>query len=211
MAPDVRLLIFAKAPVPGRVKTRLRSAWGARGACFWYKRLLDATVQVAVESGVAPVELWCTPGRSHPRLRSLARRYDLPMHVQSPGDLGDRMLDSGRQVLRRADAVMIIGADCASLTAIELNRAVNGLEVGHDLVLKPATDGGYMLIGFRRAVPGLFRGVAWGSASVLRQTRGRMRRARLRTLELPPGEDADLPADVRQLLRRGFLRPWSGP
>lgn len=205
------LLVFAKAPVPGRVKTRLRRAWGARGACHWYRRLLAATVETAVASGAAPVELCCAPGRGHPGLRSLAAAHGLPMHVQPPGDLGDRMLGAARRVLRRADAVIIVGGDCTPLRIDDLRAAVSALAAGNDVVLGPASDGGYVLIGLRRPVAALFRGVAWGSGQVLRQTRTRIRRSRLRVAELPLSWDVDRPADVHRLLREGRLRRWGVP
>ncbi|MEX0729305.1 MAG: TIGR04282 family arsenosugar biosynthesis glycosyltransferase [Aquisalimonadaceae bacterium] len=204
----VVLLVFAKAPVPGRVKTRLRRAWGAQGACRWYRRLLAATVETAVAADAAAVELWCAPDRAHPVLRRLAARHALPLHAQPPGDLGARMLHAARLVLRRADAVIIIGADCTPLTAGQLRDAVAALAGGRDLVLTPAEDGGYVLIGMRRSVAMLFRGVDWGTDRVLRQTRTRIRRCRLRATELPASWDVDRPADVRRLLREGRLRRW---
>lgn len=204
----VVLLIFAKAPVPGRVKTRLRRAWGAQGACFWYQRLLEATVQTAVDSSADQVELYCAPNRAHPGLRRLARKHGLPLRVQSPGDLGDRMLGAARRVLRRADAVIMIGADCTPLTPEYLQAAEASLAGGNDVVLAPAEDGGYVLLGLRRSVAGLFRGVNWGSDRVLRQTRTRLRRARLRVSELPESWDVDRPVDIHRLLREQRFRPW---
>jgi len=205
---SVSLLVFAKAPVPGRVKTRLRRAWGAAGACRWYQRLLTATVRTAVAAGAAPVTLCCAPGRNHPYIRSLAARFGLPLQVQAPGDLGDRMLGAFRRELRHHDGVIIIGGDCTPLTPGHLRAAVAALEEGNDMVLGPATDGGYVLIGLGRPVAGLFRGVHWGTARVLRQTRTRIRRAGLRVVELPPGWDVDVPADVHRLLREGGLQRW---
>lgn len=210
MGTDMQIVlqVFAKAPVPGQVKTRLRSAWGAQGACFWYQRLLAATVHTAVYSEVAQVELCCAPNRAHAGLRRLAGRYGLPLRVQPRGKLGDRMLGAARRVLRYADAVIIIGADCTPLTQEYLQASAAALAEGSDVVLVPAADGGYVLIGLRLPVAGLFQGVCWGSDRVLQQTRNRIRRANLRVLELPVSWDVDRPANIHRLLRAGRLRHW---
>lgn len=208
MDEPIRLLLFAKAPVPGRVKTRLRTRWGSRGACFWYRRMLEATLANTVASGL-PVELWCSPGAGHPFLRSLARRHGVGLRSQAPGDLGRRMWRAAADTMDRGAGVLIVGADCTPLTPDHLRRAAAELEQGHDLVLIPAGDGGYVLVGLTRPVAAPFRAVSWGTARVLRQTRLRARRARLRLLELPASWDVDRPEDVQRLCRQGLQQPWS--
>lgn len=205
------LLVFAKAPVPGRVKTRLAAAWGARGACHWYRRLLAGTVATAAASGASRVELWCAPGRAHPGLRSLAVRHGLALRVQPSGDLGRRMRVAILRSLRQADGVIIIGGDCTPLRVEHIDAAVAALNNGSDLVLGPASDGGYVLIGARRAPARVFRAVDWGSGRVLRQTRTRLRGAGLAVTELATSWDVDHPADVRRLLREGGVSRWGRP
>lgn len=203
--PRGRLLIFAKAPLPGRVKTRLAGHFGKRGAARLYRRAMRRTLATALSSGVAPVRMWCAPDGRHPRLAALSAMADLRRRRQPPGDLGRRMHLASRAALSEADAVVIIGADCAPVTPAMLRSAFQALAAGADLVLGPAEDGGYVLIGLRRPVPALFSAMPWGGASVLRATRHRARRRGLRWLELPVCWDIDRPADVRRARRQGLL------
>lgn len=205
-----RLLVFAKAPVPGRVKTRLARHVGRRAAAGLYRGLLADTVGMAVSAHVAPVELWVSPGR-HPALDAIARRHGLVQRVQPPGDLGARMDRASRRALRDGGPVVIIGGDCTGLTAGHLAAAFGALEAGRDVVLAPAPDGGYTLIGLARPAPGLFRAMPWGSSAVLAETRRRLRRARLDAQLLAAADDLDDPADLRRYRRqRGTALLWRG-
>jgi len=205
-----RLLVFAKAPVPGRVKTRLARHLGGRAAARIYRGLLAQTVAMAVRAGVAPVELWVSPGR-HPALDALARRHGLVQRIQPCGDLGRRMDRASRRVLREGGPVVIIGGDCTGLTAGHLAAAFGALEARRDVVLAPAPDGGYTLLGLARPAPTLFRAMPWGGAGVLRETRRRVRRAGLDAALLAPADDVDDLADLRRHRRqRGTALTWRG-
>jgi rSAM/selenodomain-associated transferase 1 len=194
--PAGRILVFAKAPVPGKVKTRLRGVYGDRGAARLYQLMLGETLLKASE--LAPVELWCAPDTRHPRLRALARRYRASVHRQHPGDLGRRLGHALSRTLERADWGLVIGGDCVSLSTADLDLACAALARGKDAVLGPAEDGGYVLLGVRRVAWRLFRGVRWGSRRVLGQTRCRLRQQRYDWVELPIRWDVDRPADVRR-------------
>ena len=199
-----RLLIFAKAPVPGRVKTRLAGRWGAVGACRLYKQLLTRTACLAsVVAGCSP-EIRFAGG--HPYLRALARRYGMELRPQVPGDLGRRMY---RALAEGAgEPTVIVGGDCAALTPGLIEQAFRELEGGVDLVLGPALDGGYVLIGMRRPRAALMRGVEWGTERVLAQTLRRARRLELSVALLEAVMDVDRPADVKRLRRAGMLPIW---
>jgi hypothetical protein len=200
------VLVFAKAPQPGRVKTRLAPLLGERGAARLHARLAARAVRTALAARLGPVELHCAPHARHPFFASLARRQPLRLRAQGPGDLGARMHRAFTRCLREADAVLLIGADCPALRAADLRAAARALKRGADVVLAPAEDGGYALIGLRRARKPLFDGVAWGSARVMRQTRARLRRLRCRWLELRTVWDVDRPEDLARLRRTGLLR-----
>jgi hypothetical protein len=93
----------------------------------------------------------------------------------------------------------LIGGDCVSLGEAELRAAFGLLAAGREVVLGPAADGGYVLIGLNQPCPTLFRGIAWSTPTVLAATRRRLGRAGMNWAELPPGWDVDTPADLRRL------------
>ena len=198
---DARLLIFAKAPVPGRVKTRLAGRLGARGAAALYRRLLRETLAMACAARLCPVELWCAPDARHGFFAACRREYGVRLRRQAAGDLGRRMDRAFGRALAESARAVLIGGDCASVGAGELRAAFDQLAAGRGAVLGPAEDGGYVLIGLRRPCPALFRGVAWGEGSVLAATRRRLKRIGLDWAELPVGWDVDTPADLRRLRR----------
>ena len=200
--PQARLLIFAKAPVPGQVKTRLAAKLGPVGAAKLYQRLLCRTLHIACGSSLCPVQLWCAPDTRHGFFQRCRRVYGIGLYCQQGADLGQRMHHALNTVLRQAPYAVLIGGDCPSLGEAELQAALMALAAGHDAVLGPAADGGYVLIGLRRSDVTLFRRIAWGSSAVLTATRRRLRRSGLDWVELPPGWDVDRPADLRRLQQK---------
>ncbi|MDX1595207.1 MAG: TIGR04282 family arsenosugar biosynthesis glycosyltransferase, partial [Gammaproteobacteria bacterium] len=198
-----RLLVFARAPVAGAVKTRLQPALGAAGAAALHRRLLERTVATACAAGVAPVELWCAPDRSHPAFAELAGRGDVTLRNQPSGDLGRRMHDALHDVLDGAGRAVLVGCDCPALTGDDLRAAFAALDA-HDVVLGPAEDGGYVLVGARRVARPLFDGVEWGGPRVLRQTRARLVALGWRWHELRTFWDVDRPADLPRLREVGL-------
>jgi hypothetical protein len=202
---ETALVVFAKAPQPGRVKTRLVPRLGRAGAARLHARLVERAVRTARAARLGPVELHCTPRMRHPFFAALARRHGLRLRAQGAGKLGERMHRAFCRVLREADSVVLIGSDCPALRAADLRAAARALRRGADAVLAPAEDGGYALVGLRRARWGLFRGIAWGGPQVLAQTRARLRRARCKWVELRTVWDVDRPEDVARLRRSGLL------
>lgn len=201
--PNARLLIFAKAPVPGQVKTRLAGHLGTRGAAVLYQKLLHRTLRIAHVARLCPLELWCAPDARHGCFIACRREYGARLRRQGAGDLGRRMNHALNRTLAAGHPTVLIGGDCASLGEAELRAAFSLLTAGYEAVLGPAADGGYLLIGLNRPGPALFRGVAWGTPTVLAATRRRLRRAGMNWVELPPGWDVDTPADLRRLRRSG--------
>lgn len=199
--PEARLLIFAKAPVPGRVKTRLAGSLGIRGAAALYQTLLRRTLSIAHAARLCPIELWCAPDARHGFFVACRREYGARLRRQCPGALGQRMNQALNRTLAAGHPAVVIGGDCASLGEAELRTAFGLLAAGHEAVLGPAADGGYVLIGLNRPCPALFRGIAWSTPTVLAATRRRLGRAGVDWVELPPGWDVDTPADLRRLRR----------
>ncbi|MBC8007969.1 MAG: TIGR04282 family arsenosugar biosynthesis glycosyltransferase [Prolixibacteraceae bacterium] len=199
------ILIFARAPVPGDVKTRLIPLLGAHGAASLHRRLTEHALAVAHESGIGPVELWCTPSIDDAFFQRSHERFKAELHLQCEGDLGMRMLDAFENALGRSRHVLLIGSDCPSMTGADLWTAVRALRDGRDAVFCPAQDGGYTLIGLRHAMPALFDAITWGTGSVMEETRQRLRILGWRWHELPTQWDVDLPEDYARLVSEGWM------
>ncbi|MBM3354615.1 MAG: glycosyltransferase [Betaproteobacteria bacterium] len=203
--PEAVLIVFSRAPRPGRVKSRLRSALGAAGAARLHAQLLARAVATARAARCGAVELHCAPHCGHALFRALARRHGIRLRTQAGGDLGARMHGALRGALARVDAAVLIGSDCPELRPADIRAAFAALRAGADLVLAPAEDGGYPLIGLRRASPALFDGMPWGGPEVLRETRRRAARLGWSLQELRTLWDVDRPADLARLRSRRLL------
>jgi rSAM/selenodomain-associated transferase 1 len=204
-----RLLVFAKAPVPGRVKTRLIPPLGPRGAAAVQRRLVRAALAAALAGSPWPLELHVPPPLGHPFFAACRRDLGLRLAAQRGPDLGARMAHALGAALGEVDAAVLMGSDCPALTPADVAEAAAALEAGYDAVLGPALDGGYYLIGLRRPQPRLFRGMPWGGPRVLALTRARLRASGLAWHELPPRADLDRPADLHllRLLQRAAASP----
>ncbi len=186
-----RILVFAKAPISGSCKTRLGLKTGMNRAARIHKRLVHRTLITATNTRLSSVELHCAPGTRHPYFQHLSRQFSLPLRPQTKGDLGTRMQRAMRRSLMNSDATIIIGTDCPALLQTHLEQCFRELHKGIDAVFIPTTDGGYALIGLRRACPRIFSGIARGTDRVMGQTRSRLRRAGLHWTELPQLYDID--------------------
>lgn len=204
---DCAVLIFAKTPQQGRVKTRLIPALGEAGATQLYSGLLRREVEWIARETPYEIELWVSPDKSHPLLQELSHRYGLKLHLQQGEDLGARMGYAAEQALRRHQRVLLLGVDCPALTATHLTQALSWLEEGEDAVLGPAEDGGYVLLGLQRSHPALFVGHAWGGAEVAETTRQAMRQIGWRWRELPLLWDLDRADDLAQFQALGIEIP----
>jgi len=201
-----KLIVFTRYPEPGAAKTRLIPALGARGAAELHRRLTEAAVQqagrLATSDGV-DLEIHFAGGDLAAMSRWLGP--DLVLRSQSGDDLGDRLAAAFTAGFAAgASAVVIMGSDCPGLDSAILRRAFAAL-TDHDIVLGPAADGGYTLIGLRRPAPELFRDIPWSSDQVLAATVARARDLRLLVALLPTLIDIDRPDD---LVRVG--PPWNG-
>ena len=198
--PESRILLFAKAPRAGEVKTRLIPAIGARSAANLYAELLQRTLQ-QVLTGLAPLQLWCSPDTSHPLFRRAGEGAQVSLHRQTGDDLGARMGYAARSALAGATSVLLVGGDCPVLDRCHLRSALQWLDAGDDAVLGPAEDGGYVLLGLKRHHPDLFSGIEWGQDSVLRVTRQRLRQLGWNWRELETLWDLDRLPDLQRYRR----------
>ena len=195
-SPDVReVIVFARAPVPGRVKTRLAADVGPERATRIYRQLGRGTVD-ALRDGPWAVTVHVEPpdAVSIESVRSWLG-HDVAYQGQTKGDLGTRMTAAIADGLGRASAVCVVGTDIPDIRESTLCDAFDALET-HDLVLGPATDGGYYLVGLTRPHPEVFRDIPWSTERVFELTLERAHAAGLRVAALEPRTDVDTVDDV---------------
>ncbi len=192
-----RLIVFARYPEPGTTKTRLIPALGEQGAADLQRQMNHHTLNVARQ--------WARLAGRHVEVRyaggdatrmGQAFGDDLSYVDQGTGDLGDRLIHAFQHGHDDAcDAVIAIGTDCPQLDTATIAHAFDALQ-DHDVVLGPASDGGYYLIGMRRPHAGLFDDIDWSTDRVLAQTRQRIDQLGLSLATLPTLDDVDEPADL---------------
>jgi len=210
---DCRVIVFAKAPEPGKVKTRLIPALGEAGAAALHRRLVTHSLRVATDAKLGPVELWCAPDAGDPFFRECERRHGVSLCSQGEGDLGARMQRAFDAALARASRAILVGSDIPALSARYLLDAERALAGGDDVVIGPAEDGGYVLLGLSHCDAGLFREISWGGPNVLPETRRRIVALRWRLIELPTLWDLDRPEDLQRLpeeMRKSFMPAAGG-
>jgi len=194
-----RVMVFARAPTPGEAKTRLIPALGKAGAAALHRRLVAHSLRAAADARIGPVELWCTPGMGDPFFRECERQFGVSLYAQGVGDLGARMQRAFESALARSRHAILVGSDIPALSIQYLRDADQALVQGDDVVIGPAEDGGYVLIGLSHCDPELFRNIPWGGPEVLPETRRRIAGLSWRSSELSVLWDVDRPEDLGRL------------
>jgi rSAM/selenodomain-associated transferase 1 len=204
------LIVFARAPVPGLVKTRLIPLLGADGAAALHVRLVKHALGTARKTSLARVELHCAPGVEDPFFRFCSGHYGVAVVAQADGDLGARMHAALHSALTAGPRAILIGSDCPALTARHLRHADQALRDGADAVLVPCEDGGYALIGLNRADRRLFDGIVWGGETVMAETRRQLAALGWQWRELETLWDVDRPEDYERLVASRLLTRGAG-
>ena len=191
-----------KAPRLGTVKTRL--GMDAEAACAAYRGLAEAVLaQLAPCQGV---ELRFTPADAEPEIRPWLRP-GWRAKAQCEGDLGARLCAAfASEFESAAERVVVIGADCPYVTADDIQMAWDRLR-SCDVVLGPAEDGGYWLIGLRESRPELFEGIPWSSERVLAETLARAKALGLTTHLLRTLSDVDTREDWERFISAATPAP----
>ncbi len=193
------LCIFARAPERGAVKTRLAARIGVDAALAAYRRLVELALSRYAKIPDLHSELWVSGDPAHPEMRRWSSDWHLPLFEQRGADLGERMATAVAHGCEQGAGTLIVGVDCPCISGAYVRDAARTLRTT-DLVLAPAEDGGYGLIGLRRPVPELFQGVAWGSDSVLAETLAKSQNLKLRHELLATVWDVDDAADWERFL-----------
>ncbi len=213
-ARHTRIVIVAKAPLPGQAKTRLIPALGADGAASLAAKMLRATVAEALEAarrcpGLS-VELAAAPGRNHPFWRDFVGRdhvgcdygaarpeqqSELMLVEQGEGDLGQRLWQAAERNIASGQSVILIGTDCPAINADLLQQAAEAL-AATPAVMAPTADGGYALLGLTRVDESLFADMPWSTDVVAAETLARLQRLGWPVQSLAQLRDIDEPADL---------------
>jgi rSAM/selenodomain-associated transferase 1 len=202
------LAMFAKFWQPGAVKTRLAASLGPVRAAAIH-RLFVETLMRRFDAVAGERAIVFAPPDAEAALQEVAgdRWRLLP---QAAGDLGQRMKVFFAESLARFDRIVLIGSDSPDLPIEYVSQAFEALGT-HDVVLGPAQDGGYYLVGAARQVPRIFDGIDWGTARVWEQTLANLRSAARHWHELPSWYDIDDDGSLRALLlnlnREGLVDP----
>src|SRR6266571_8047660 len=192
-----KLIVFVKAPRPGAVKTRLAKAIGAPAAQSAYRQLVETLLNQL--QGLGGVEVCFSPADAASEVQHWLKE-GWSSSPQGDGDLGQRLQSAFQRAFHAgAKRVAIIGSDCPVVRVEDIREAWGVLQT-HDVVLGPATDGGYWLIGLRQLQPNLFRGVHWSTENVFAETIQRVQHASLSVHLLRELADVDTDREWRAFL-----------
>lgn len=193
-----RIIIFAKAPRPGFAKTRLIPALGAAGAADLAQRMLLRTLREALAASIGQVELCVTPSIDDPAWRGIRLPSGLEISGQGEGDLGARLARASERALAQGKPVILIGTDCAEMSAGLLREAAHSLH-RHEAVIHCTLDGGYALLGLRQFSPLLFGDMPWSTDAVAGTTLDRLAQLGWAVHVGEVLHDVDEPQDLKYL------------
>ncbi|MCR4304582.1 MAG: TIGR04282 family arsenosugar biosynthesis glycosyltransferase [Gallionella sp.] len=193
-----RIIIFAKAPLPGFAKTRLITALGQAGAAKLAQQMLFNTLHEAIAADVGSVELCATPEINHPAWRDIQLPKGIGISDQGEGDLGARLALASERALANTEQILLIGTDCVEISGGLLREAAQALQE-HDAVIHCTADGGYALLGLRRFSPFLFSDMPWSTDAVANTTIARIGQLGWSVRVGQMLHDVDEPEDLKYL------------
>jgi rSAM/selenodomain-associated transferase 1 len=193
-----RIIVIAKAPIPGFAKTRLIPALGATQAARLAQRMLEHAVNAALEADVGVVELCAAPAPSDPAWARVALPDGLAWSDQGNGDLGTRMARAAHRALSAGESVLLIGTDCPALGAQALQASTRALHE-FDAAMIPTADGGYALLGLNRFHRAIFDDMPWSTEDVAAETLRRFGQLGWTVTCLQRLHDIDEPTDLKWL------------
>ena len=168
--PDACIIVFAKAPIAGQVKTRMAPALNEQESVQLHSQLVRHCLREAVMADVAHVQLWCGSDINHSFFEELSAEHSVPRFLQQGHSLGGRMHHAFASVLQQYKYAIIIGTDCPAVNHSDYQSALDALRSGSGAVISAAEDGGYVLLGLKKAEMSLFQDIHWGSEHVFSET-----------------------------------------
>jgi rSAM/selenodomain-associated transferase 1 len=196
--PDAVIIIFAREPAVGQVKTRLIPALGKEAATELYRQLLNYTVQNTLSASLSSVKLCITPESNRQYFMQMECAAYFGLAEQEGNDLGRRMFNAMASALEQYSKVILIGTDCPFISHQLLKQAIDTLD-NYDMVFSPASDGGYVLVGAKKILPEIFIDIDWGTDAVMQQSRIALSQSSLSWHELAVQHDIDIEDDLKYL------------
>ena len=192
----IAFIVFSKAPIEGKVKSRLIPDLGQKQATLIYIELLQHVLSNVFKWEKSDIQLWCSPDTQHGFFQECVDVWQVDLFQQQGADLGERMYHAMHSALKTHQQVFIVGGDCPSLNAKDFELASQKLENDVSVVIAPAEDGGYVMMALNKITPEIFEQIEWGTAKVMAQTRQQLTKSQLSWFELPLHWDVDYPEDV---------------
>jgi uncharacterized protein len=207
---DSALILFAKAPIPGQVKTRLCPPLTPDEAASLHGSIVLDMLERSRNAAGLDRFVACAPSSDHVFFKILEERHGVRLIAQTGDDLGARMARAFADVFALGyRQVLVVGTDLPTLPGSVFGEAVT-LLAAHDVVLGPALDGGYYLVGLRKPSPGLFAGIPWSTDRVLSLTQQKAAALGLHQALLPVRRDVDTIDDLLSLIEETGLQPREG-
>ena len=199
---EAALIIFAKSPVPGLVKTRLCPPLAPDEAATLHGSLVLDTLERTKHLVGFDRFLACAPSKQHPFFQAMAARHQVELWEQIPDkDLGRRMAHACRTAFeRKYTFVVMVGSDLPTIDGDIVQQALR-LLTAHDVVIGPSVDGGYYLIGLKKLIPELFSNIPWSTNEVTSITRQIADRMGLSLTLLPQQRDLDTTEDLHVFIQ----------
>jgi len=201
--PNCRLIQFARYPEIGKVKTRLTDVLSEDETVRLHTQLVRYINTILHDSGLAPIDFWFNHDKSPKKIDPFFNSLNAINFISQPeGDLGLKMFSAFENVLKPSSKVefaVLVGSDCPFIDTVILSNAMEVLSQGTDVVLGPAEDGGYYLIGLRKVSMDLFQNIPWGTSQVLKETLLSIKNKALNYHLLPVLADIDVAHDLEKL------------
>jgi len=161
---DSVILVYAKAPVEGKVNTRLIADIGVQAATQLQHDFIHHRLAMLAEANLCELRLMCAPDREHETFLCCEKKYPVSLFQQIGDDLGARMFNGVASALQQYQYCIVIGTDAPALDAQKIKQVIDALHNGREVVFVPAEDGGYVLVAMRQPYRFLFENISWGSA-----------------------------------------------
>lgn len=185
------ILVFAKAPIAGKVNTRLIPDIGVEAATRLQQELIDRRLDTLTHNRLADVELHCLPDTDHECFVAAKKKYPVTLRRQHGEELGERMFNAAKRALESYRYCILLGTDAPALDVAAVDRAVEVLRSGESVVFSPAEDGGYVMLGLSQVHRCLFEDISWGTQKVMQQSRDALSANHIRHHELASCWDID--------------------
>lgn len=198
------LIIFARYPEPGKVKTRLAATLGAEKTATLYRLFVEQTLK-NMKKVACRKHLFFFPPDREAEIKEWLSDFSLELYPQCEGDLGNKMADAFAKIISKEPGkTLIIGTDSPDLPTEYISMAYTELD-NNDVVLGPTNDGGYYLIGFaaEKFLPEAFTGIKWSTSAVFSQTTEILINLQKNFFVLPEWYDIDEAKDLKRLLNNG--------